>query len=57
MHVDAAGKEILGFFTTESSAYVVYDDEVGGCGYSTGSVNELLTPELWDAVKDRLMGP
>lgn len=56
MHVQADGQEIVAFFITTSSAYVVYANDVGGCGYVTGAIQELLTPDLWIAVKDRIVG-
>lgn len=55
MHVGAAGKEIIAFFTTTGAAYVVYSDE-DGCGYTSGTINELLTRELWEQVQQKWPG-
>lgn len=50
MHVGAADKEILALFTTKTLAFVVFSDGEG-CGYTSGSINELLSPNLQGHMK------
>lgn len=52
MHVGAAGREILAFFATPNSSYVVYDNGKGCCDFTFGGNTELLTPHLIERMKE-----
>jgi hypothetical protein len=56
MHLGADKKGIVAFFVTANTAHIIYDNGEEGCEYVDGLINELLTPELAEAAKSRIVG-
>ena len=51
IHSKAAGRDIIAFFTSRNMAFVAFSDD-GGCGFTYGTTNEMLTPALAKQVRE-----
>jgi len=52
MHVGAAGKDLIAFaLTGTSTAAAVYDNDEGGCAFTFGREDEILSPALIETIK------